>query len=129
MNCNDCTETQAINSCVTSLTVGTILPTETNVYVFIERTGNGNLIKRYEAVSTAGGVVTVDLTGDNEWLNSHHCYAVWVTLRDATDLEPLGITIADGDTGTAGTCVRMELYDTRDGDMDKQAITAQTLKI
>ena len=129
MRCKDCQTTDMINSCLTTLVVGTIANLSTDVYVYIRRDGESSITKRYEATSTAAGAISLDLTGDNEWLNEHHCYGIWVTLRTANIDEKIDITVPNGGQGVTAPCFRLVFDDCYNSTMTRTAVASQTLKI
>lgn len=130
MNCNDCTQTKTLNACASTIQLGTISNLNENVYVYIERTGLAERITRFAVTSDGNGVVAVELDNDDaRAFTRHHCYTVYVTLRNTIPTDRLTLTVEDGDDGTPGDCFQIN-WEGPYTDADARAtLTNQTLEI
>lgn len=116
MRCKECTATQSIRSRPATLVVGTVPNNSTALYVYIARDSD-RLTYRYTVTSSAGGQISIDLSGDQNRFTPNHCYTVWATLASATDIDDkLQITIPDGASTSAANCWRIYFVDTYDED-------------
>ena len=105
MNCT-CTETKQIASCLINLVIGSITPTDTDVYVYIKRLGAAERTERADATTDSNGDITADLSGLPEgFLSDNFDYELWVTQQSNDVTENETITLEDNATSDTCFCV------------------------
>lgn len=125
MRCNDCTATRTLASKPTSIALGSVLETDANLYVYVERTGAASRTERYDATSDSSGDVSLTFpAGEAIRYNANHCYVIYLTLRTAAPSSKLVLTLPDGET--ASTCYALTFDDIYvDGQLTGAAETLQ----
>lgn len=127
MKCNECTQTRELTQGATTLRIGSVTPTDTAIFVYLERTGPARRVTRFSVTTDGSGNIDLELTAAQaEEFGQHHCIVVYATNTTATPGDPLTITLAD--TTTTATCYRLNFAAAYDSSDTRTNQANQTLK-
>lgn len=111
----DCTQVNALPSCIDEINLGVITEVDTAIDVYIFREG-AERTQKISAVSGNAGEVIIDVTDITEFLSPNFRYLIWVTLEN--DNTPVNFTIAGA--ATSSKCIELPFFEVYDIETKEQ---------
>lgn len=124
MPCLQCTSTDPIPTCTTTLRIGTITSFATAIFIFVNNLTTGKNYRQNSVVSGAAGEVNLDMSEPTpNFYNKDSAYEVFVTLA-SNDIDQKETITVGTDTDT---CYSLNFTDIYDEDDDKVVYALHTL--
>lgn len=126
MACLQCTFTDPVPTCTTTLRIGTITTFATAMFIFVQNLTTGKIYRQASTVSGAAGEIDLTMANPTQnFYNKDSSYEVWVTLatNDSDVREDITVGTATED------CYNVNFTDIYDSSDDKVVYALHTLSL